>query len=245
MKLKWGLFIAFMSILVSFITVRAPVAEIKDHSSPAFTNRSLVRGSTGGDVYELQGRLKHLGYYHGPIDGIFGWRTYWAVRNFQYRFGIRADGIVGQKTKEKLYQATRNYRATRSHKGSIMHYSPRGRITNNDIMLLARTVTGEARGEPYIGQVAVAATILNRLDDPRFPKTISGIIFQPGAFTAVSDGQIWLTPNSTAQKAVIDALNGWDPSDGAVYYFNPATASSRWIWSRPQIKQIGRHIFCR
>jgi N-acetylmuramoyl-L-alanine amidase len=246
MKLRWGLLIASISVLLSFITVRAPVAEIKDPSSTAFTNRYLVKGSTGGDVYELQGRLKHLGFYRGPIDGIFGWRTYWAVRNFQYRYGIRADGIVGPLTKNKLYRATRNYRASASSKkGTINHHSPQGRITYNDMLLLARTVYGEARGEPFIGQVAVAATILNRLEDPRFPKTIPGIIFQPGAFTAVSDGQIWLTPNQTALKAVQDALNGWDPSGGSVYYFNPATATSGWIWSRPQIKRIGKHIFCR
>lgn len=110
---------------------------------------------------------------------------------------------------------------------------------------MARTVYGEARGEPYTGQVAVAAVILNRLYSPQFPNTVSGVIFQPGAFTAVNDGQIWLTPDSTAYKAVHDAVNGWDPSGEALYYFNPATATSKWIWSRPQIKQIGRHIFCK
>jgi N-acetylmuramoyl-L-alanine amidase len=110
---------------------------------------------------------------------------------------------------------------------------------------MANAVYGESRGEPYIGQVAVAAVILNRVSNPSFPNTVSGVIFEPGAFTAVSDGQIYLTPNETAKKAVLDAVNGWDPSESALYYFNPDTATSAWIWSRPQIKQIGRHIFCR
>lgn len=118
-------------------------------------------------------------------------------------------------------------------------------LSQNDINLMARAVYGEARGEPYIGQVAVAAVILNRLESPSFPNTISGILFEPGAFTCVADGQIWLTPNQTAYKAVRDALNGWDPTGGALYYFNPATATSKWIWSRPQLKRIGKHIFCK
>jgi N-acetylmuramoyl-L-alanine amidase len=124
-----------------------------------------------------------------------------------------------------------------------------GKSTNgfseNDIRLLSNAVYGEARGEPYVGQVAVAAVILNRLEDKNFPDTVSGIIFQPGAFTAVADGQIYLTPNKTARKAVMDAINGMDPSDGCTYYFNPVTATSKWIWSRPQVKKIGKHIFCR
>jgi N-acetylmuramoyl-L-alanine amidase len=109
---------------------------------------------------------------------------------------------------------------------------------------MANAVYGESRGEPYVGQVAVAAVILNRLHSPNFPNSVSGVIFQPGAFTAVADGQIWLTPNKTASKAVQDAVNGWDPTGGAIYYFNPDTATSAWIWSRPQIKTIGKHIFC-
>ena len=120
-----------------------------------------------------------------------------------------------------------------------------GGFSKNDIQLMANAVYGEARGEPYIGQVAVAAVILNRLESEKFPQSVSGVIFQPGAFTAVTDGQIWLTPNETAKKAVMDAINGWDPSNGCLYYFNPDTATSKWIWSRPQVKRIGKHIFCR
>jgi N-acetylmuramoyl-L-alanine amidase len=118
-------------------------------------------------------------------------------------------------------------------------------FSQNDIRLMSNAVFGESRGESYIGQVAVAAVILNRLRDKRFPHTVAGIIFQPGAFTAVADGQIYLTPNNTAKKAVVDAINGWDPTGGSNYYFNPATATSKWIWSRPQVKKIGKHIFCR
>lgn len=118
-------------------------------------------------------------------------------------------------------------------------------FSENDIRLISNAVYGESRGEPYIGQIAVAAVILNRLEDKRFPNTVSGVIFQPGAFTAVADGQIYLTPNAKAKKAVMDAINGTDPTGGCNYYFNPVTATSKWIWSRPQVKKIGKHIFCR
>ncbi|MDY0323546.1 MAG: spore cortex-lytic enzyme [Candidatus Carbobacillus sp.] len=223
------------------------------HTVQAFGSATLRVGSRGGDVYELQGRLKYLGYYKGSIDGIFGWNTYWAVRNFQYRFGLKIDGVVGPATKNKLYAASKNWKpttsSTRAPTPTKTSATPakvtNGRFSEQDIRLMANAVYGESRGEPYEGQVAVAAVILNRLRHPSFPNTISGIIFQPGAFTAVADGQIWLTPNATARRAVIDAINGWDPSGGAIYYFNPATATSAWIWSRPQIKRIGNHIFAR
>jgi len=119
------------------------------------------------------------------------------------------------------------------------------RISANDLKLMANAVYGEARGEPYEGQVAIAAVILNRVKSPSFPDTPSAVIFEPRAFTAVADGQIWLEPNESARKAVKSALNGLDPSGGCTYYFNPATATSKWIWSRPQVKKIGKHIFCR
>jgi N-acetylmuramoyl-L-alanine amidase len=118
-------------------------------------------------------------------------------------------------------------------------------FSQNDIQMLANAVYGESRGEPYVGQVAVAAVILNRLEHEQFPNTVTGVIFQPGAFTAVADGQIWLKPNETARKAVMDAINGWDPTGNCIYYFNPVTATSKWIWSRPQVKRIGKHIFCK
>ncbi|MCL6547607.1 MAG: spore cortex-lytic enzyme [Alicyclobacillus sp.] len=231
-------------------------------SAQAFTPRNLRYGSEGYDVYELQNRLGFLGYYHGKIDGDFGWRTYWAVRDFQYAFGMKPTGIVDMKTKIKLVRATRawHYRgplpkkrasaasaAARSDGGGSTGHMPAvvHGISQRDLNLMAHVVYGEARGEPFVGQVAIAAVILNRLQDPRFPHSIPAIIFHPGAFTAVSDGQFYLQPDKDAVKAVLDAVHGWDPTGGAVYYFNPATATSRWIWSRPIITQIGHHIFAR
>ncbi|WP_411829802.1 spore cortex-lytic enzyme [Paenibacillus ehimensis] len=222
-----------LKAILCLVLVFAPVLLPAPSPGLSFSGQTLRLGSRGDDVYELQGRLKFLGYYNGSIDGIFGKQTQGAVYWFQDRFGVTVDGIAGPQTQNKLWQATKHWRAS----GSA--------FSSEDITLMARTVYGEARGEPYTGQVAVAAVILNRLYSPQFPNTVSGVIFQPGAFTAVNDGQIWLTPDSTAYKAVHDAVNGWDPSGEALYYFNPATATSKWIWSRPQIKQIGRHIFCK
>jgi N-acetylmuramoyl-L-alanine amidase len=217
----------------------------------------MERGDRGDDVAELQSRLRFLGFYGGTIDGSFGSGTETAVRGFQREFGMPADGQVGPQTKLKLGNATKKwnsgYLAEYVRSGGTAGSSrttPAASLTQTtspfskeDLKLLARTVYGEARGEPYTGQVAVAAVVLNRISNPAFPNSISGVVFQPRAFTAVDDGQIWLEPNGTAYKAVNDAINGWDPSDGALYYFNPVTATSKWIWSRPQIKQIGKHIF--
>lgn len=225
------------------------------HWRPEMTNKKtsgtqLKRGNRGGGVWELQGRLKHIGFYTGNVDGNFGERTYRAVRLFQYEFGLKVDGAAGPKTIQKLRQATKNYapdtqkqQKSKSKRVSIPKSSYG--LSQNDIHLLAQAVYAEGRGESYIGQVAIAAVILNRLESREFPDTISGIIFQPLAFEAVADGQIWMQPDETAKKAVRDALNGWDPSGGALYYFNPDRATSKWIWSRPQIKKIGKHIFTR
>lgn len=227
----------------------------------AFSSTTLKYGAVGADVRELQGRLKFLGYYDGAVDGDFGYKTLNSVKSFQWKFGMKADGVVGSQTKLKLYNATKQWRpgsesatsgggAAKPKQESVgaaktlAPSSHRG-YSSNDLKMMANAVYGEARGEPYEGQVAVAAVILNRVDSPSFPNTPSGVIFQPGAFTAVADGQIWLTPNESALKAVQDALNGWDPSDGCLYYFNPVTATSKWIWTRPQYKKIGKHIFCR
>ncbi|MFC4768569.1 spore cortex-lytic enzyme [Effusibacillus consociatus] len=236
MKTYRTLLLIIVILLSSFGLTQS--SSLKNEPVPAFSKVTTYKGHRGGDVWEMQGRLKYLGYYKGRIDGVFGDQTYWALRNFQYRFGLRVDGILGPKTKLMLWKATKNWRPGASGTGS-------SRFSPNDIRLLQRTVYGEARGEPYIGQVAVAAVVLNRIDHSRFPNTVAGVIFQPGAFTAVDDGQIWLEPNSTSRKAALDAINGWDPSSGALYYFNPATATSKWIWSRPQIKRIGKHIFTR
>lgn len=220
---------------------------IQDNKIDAFSNQVIQRGATGEDVIELQSRLKYIGFYKGNIDGVFGWGTYWSLRNFQSEFGIPVDGIAGSQTKQKLASVTKYNRGGNQKaqpKKQTAVNVPAG-YSANDIQLMANAVHGEARGEPYIGQVAVAAVILNRVNSATFPNTVSGVIFEPRAFTAVADGQIWLTPNETSKKAVLDAINGWDPSGNATYYFNPNTATSSWIWGRPQIKKIGKHIFCK
>lgn len=216
------------------------------NSVSAFSNQVIQKGAVGNDVLELQSRLKNIGFYHGKIDGVFGWGTYWALRNFQYEFGLPIDGLAGATTKAKLAKATKykNTPAAKAAPKTTATNMPKG-FSQNDIRLMANAVHGEARGEPYTGQVAVAAVILNRINSSTFPNTVSGVIFEPGAFTAVADGQIWLTPNENSKKAVIDAVNGWDPTGNALYYFNPDTATSGWIWGRPQIKRIGKHIFCK
>ncbi|WP_010095943.1 spore cortex-lytic enzyme [Ornithinibacillus scapharcae] len=281
----------------------------------AFTNQIIQRGSVGDDVIELQARLQYIGYYKGKIDGVFGWGTYWALRNFQKDYGLTIDGLAGLKTRQKLVNVSKfdgKWVHTQIAKGNDFTYyggtdlakqtkpnrnAPKGNtapqpkqqpnqntqntnnnntnatnntatntnnanqntanttnntavnvpqgFSQNDINLMANAVYGEARGEPYEGQVAVAAVILNRVESPTFPNTVAGVIFEPRAFTAVADGQIWLTPNDKAREAVLDAINGWDPTGEAIYYFNPDTATSSWIWGRPQIKRIGKHIFCK
>ncbi|WP_156931947.1 spore cortex-lytic enzyme [Bacillus sp. J37] len=397
--------IMMMVVVMTFTTITYQFALHHTPAAHAFSEQIIQRGATGSDVIELQARLQYNGYYHGPIDGVYGWSTYWAVKNFQDTFGLEeVDGLVGQKTKDMLATSTKfysDYVYEQINKGRrFTHYggvpldiqsaptdqeikrarqiaeqrkiesekqykaqannqqakqqqqtqqkqqeqqqqqaqqkqqeqqqqqaqqkqqeqqqqqaqqkqqeqqqqqtqqkqqtdqqqqqdqqkqqeqqqqqaqqkqqqnnqndqakqptqekkdnnqqqndstavNMPGGFSQNDIQLMANAVYGEARGEPYIGQVAVAAVILNRVNSPTFPNTVSGVIFEPLAFTAVADGQIWLTPNENAKKAVLDAINGFDPTENAIYYFNPNTATSSWIWGRPQIKRIGKHIFCK
>ncbi len=184
----------------------------------------------------IQEKLKRWGYYSGSVDGIYGSQTVSAVKKFQQKNGLTVDGIAGKNTLNAM-----GIMSSSSSSGSS------GSSSNNsaNVDLLARLVYGEARGESYTGQVAVAAVVLNRVKHSSFPNTISGVIYQSGAFDAVSDGQINLTPNSTARKAAQDAINGWDPSYGAIYYFNPDTATNKWIWSRPMTVTIGKHRFCK
>lgn len=228
-----------------------------------FSKNDIAYGAAGKDVYELQGRLKFLGFYNSAVDGDFGYNTLRSLKWFQSEFGMKVDGIAGSKTKLKLWEATKDYKPTANELPSSntadgggntqpapdknANLAPNNHmgLSTEDLNLMANAVYGEARGEPYIGQVAVAAVILNRVKSASFPNTVSGVIFQPGAFTAVADGQIWLTPNENAKKAVQEALNGMDPSGGCIYYFNPETATSKWIWGRPQVKTIGKHIFCK
>lgn len=182
----------------------------------------LKYGANNNDVWDLQYRLQILGFYNASVDGKFGRQTETAVRQFQQKYGLTVDGIVGPVTWKALKRVS---------------------VNAYEMKMLARVVYGEARGEPYVGQVAVAAVVMNRLKSPQFPDTIAGVIFQPRAFTAVDDGQYWLEPDATAYAAARDAVRGWDPTGGALYYFNPKTATSKWIWSRKQITTIGNHTF--
>lgn len=190
----------------------------------------VKRGSTGSTVKTIQTKLKNWGYYSGAVDGVFGAKTEAAVKQFQRTNKLAADGIVGSKTAAAL--------------GIKLAQSASAGASSSDAYLLARVVYGEARGEPYTGQVAVAAVILNRVKSSSFPNTVAGVVYQPWAFTVVQDGQINLTPDSTAQKAANDALNGWDPTHGCLYYYNPATASNAWIRSKQVRLSIGQHVFC-
>ena len=185
--------------------------------------------TTKAENRTIQTKLKRWGYYTGSIDGIYGPQTKKAVRYFQSKNGLAVDGIVGPQTARAL--------------GMTLSSGSGSSLSSSDLNLLAKCVYAEARGEPYTGQVAVAAVVLNRVKSASFPNTIAGVIYQPYAFTAVNDGQINLTPNSTAYKAAQDALNGWDPTYGCLYYYNPATATSSWIWSRQTVVTIGKHVF--
>ena len=223
-----------------------PFTFMEDNRAFAFSNQIIQQGAVGDDVIELQSRLQYLGFYNKKIDGVFGWSTYWALRNFQYEFGLTIDGLAGTDTKAKLVKASKydkQFVKEQINKGNkFTHYggveqkkqtapkpaapkpatqqpaaqaapkaTPKkptaantpGGFSSNDIQLMANAVYGEARGEPYTGQVAVAAVILNRVNSASFPNTVSGVIFEPGAFTAVADGQIWLTPNDTSKKSGI------------------------------------------
>lgn len=224
-----------------------------EQAQQVFSNATIKYGAQGEDVRELQGRLKFLGYFDGTVDGDFGYQTLTSLKRFQSAFGMKVDGIAGSKTKLKLWEATKswtpgndqvNAKATNEESAAPAYGASKMGLSEQDLKLMANAVYGEARGEPYEGQVAVAAVILNRVKSEAFPNSVSEVIFQPLAFTAVADGQIWLEPNEQAVRAVQDALNGWDPSGGCVYYFNPETATSKWIWERPQVKTIGKHIFC-
>lgn len=282
----------------------------------AFSDRNLSYGTVGYSVYELQNRLKYLGYYHGSINGIFDWDTYWAVRDFQYAFGMQPTGYVDMATKIQLVNATQGWHyngplpstsgtaangtantngnpttpanannSTNSNSAmtsnpanqaitttntasttppststnpntpaqtnapaaaSASNIAPGGPVnglSQSDLNLMAHVVYAEARGEPFQAEVAVAAVILNRMKSPKFPHSISGIIYQPGAFQSVANGQINLQPDAQAMQAVLDAVNGMDPVGNALYYFNPATSTNSWIWSQPEITQIGNQIF--
>lgn len=299
----------------------------------AFSDQIIQQGATGDDVVELQARLQYIGYFDQSIDGVFGWSTYWGVREYQEAFEMEVDGLVGSEMKNQLEETTefdeQHVQEALENAREFTHYGdtpkeiqkgPKGSgegegeqapepeepqpeegeptgeeapapegaaedeeapapapeeeegeqpdtdeeqpdeeqddqanvqkamnapegYSDNDIQIMANAVHGEARGEPYEGKVAVAAVIINRTDDPEFPDTANEVIFEPRAFTAVADGQIYLEPDEEAREAVLDAINGQDPSNGAAYYYNPVTATSEWIFSRDVHTEIGKHVF--
>ena len=212
--------------LVLFISIIAVFGYIIQTNQ--ITNALSKKGSTGNEVIQIQKKLKHWGYYNGKIDGIYGSKTKNAVEKFQKNNGLISDGIAGKKTLEAMgIQTTSTYN------------------NDNDLKLLARIINAEARGESYIGQVSVGAVVLNRVSHPSFPNTIAGVIFQEGAFTAITDGQWNADMYETSYKAAQDALNGWDPTGGAIYYYNPSKTTSKWIYSREVITTIGKHVFAK
>ncbi len=218
--LAWG--------LTSYITKK-----IEKNDTEEIAVETLSRyGSRGDEVRTIQNKLKRWGYYTGNVDGIYGSKTVEAVKYFQRKNGLTVDGIAGTNTLKALGIYTSSGSSSNSN-------------NTTDVNLLSRLIYAESRGEPYTGQVAVGAVCLNRVKNSSFPNSLSGVIYQSGAFDAVSDGQINLSPDSTAKKAAQDAINGWDPSYGAIYYFNPSTATSKWIWSRPMTVTIGKHRFCK
>lgn len=214
--------IMFAVLLLFAVILVGCIVSVDNVNNNNITSISQV--ATSSQNKQIQQKLKDLGYYSGSVDGIYGNATRNAVVAFQKANGLTADGVAGPKTIAALGL---NFNS----------------VTSSDLYLLAKCVHAEARGEPYVGQVAVAAVILNRVKDAAFPNTIPGVIYQPWAFTAVNDGQINLEPNSTAYQAAQDALNGWDPTYGCLYYYNPVTATSKWIFSRQTVVTIGKHVF--
>ena len=225
MRTKMRSVTALMMILVTLVLCGAQWL--------ALATPTISWGSKGDQVKLVQTKLKQWGYYSGTVDGVFGQKTYDAVVWFQKKNGLKADGVVGAAT-----AAAMGISLTQSGGAA-----PVGGYNESEVRVLARLIHGEARGEPYTGMVAVAAVVLNRVKSPLFPNTISGVIYQPGAFDAVRDGQINLEPSQDALRAARDAMNGWDPTGGCIYYYNPSTATNAWIWSRQVRLRIGKHSF--
>lgn len=222
-KRKSTALIAIIVLLIGMITLSAFVSP-----DPPATETLSRLWSTGNEVTAIQQKLKERGLYTGNVDGIYGPNTQSAVIKFQKQQGLSADGIAGPATLKRL--------------GITIGSTPSATTAN--VNLLARIISAEGRGESYTGQVAIGAVILNRIEHPSFPDTLSGVIYQPGAFSAVTDGQFNQPVASSCYDAARDALNGWDPSGGAIYYYNPSKTSNQWIRSRPVIKRIGNHLFC-
>lgn len=228
---KMGGFRAFCAVVicVALLFGSGSVGTLTQNRPAARETLSRL-GSRGDEVRRIQTKLKSLGFYTGAVDGIYGSKTQSAVRRFQQSVGITADGIAGAKT--LLYLGL----------GSS---SNTGSTSSSDFYLLAKVIAAEARGESYTGQVAVGAVVLNRVESSSFPDTVAGVVYQKGAFSAVTDSNWSVEPTATSRKAAQDALNGWDPTGGALYYYNPAKTNNRWIRSRPVTVTIGAHVFCK
>ncbi len=222
-----------MAILMIFGLLLCSQAQAQ---TPTIERNHIGLGDFGEDVMEAQLTLVELGYTDLDTTGLFGHDTMEAVASFQERAGIDVTGIIDDLTKERMIVKELT---TATQNGALIE------VTENDILVLAKIIHGEARGEPYVGQVAVGAVVVNRVKNPLFPNNVSGVVFEPLAFTAVADGQYYMSPNRESFRAAYDALKGVDPSDGALYYYNPAKATSRWIYTRPVIKRIGKHTFAR
>lgn len=217
-------------VAIILVNVLVITAIAYTYSESAQTLSQL--GSRGQEVRQIQSKLRELGLYSGSIDGIYGTATQKAVRQFQKNCGLTADGIAGRKTLLYLGLGSGGSSST-------------GGYSSSDVYLLARIIGAEARGESYVGQVAVGAVVLNRVRHSSFPDSIAGVVYQSGAFSAVRDSNWNVPPNDTAKKAARDAINGWDPTGGAIYYYNPAKTSNQWIRTRPVVTTIGRHVFCK
>lgn len=224
-KYIWGILIA---VLVNLLVI-AIVTNIAESAQTLSKT-----GSKGAEVKQIQVKLRDMGYYKGNIDSVYGNLTKNAVLSFQRAKGLTADGIAGAKTLKAL--------GIGSSSGGAA--GGQGSFSSNDVSLLARVTSAESRGEPFTGQVAVAAVILNRISHPSFPNSLAGVIYQPGAFSCLNDGGINAAVDDSAYKAARYAINGWDPSGGAIYYYNPAKSTNKWIFSRPVITVIGDHRFC-
>ncbi|MBE6775508.1 MAG: spore cortex-lytic enzyme [Ruminococcaceae bacterium] len=220
---------ALLSFMLALTVLIFAIYAQRESEESVYTLSKI--GSRGNEVRQIQKKLKELGYYKGSIDGIYGTGTQKAVKSFQKNCGITADGIAGPKTLKYL--------------GLSASSGSSGAFSGSDINLLAKLIAAEARGESYTGQVAVGAVVLNRVSHPSFPDTVAGVIYQKGAFSCVNDSNWSVSPNATSLKAARDCINGWDPSGGAIYYYNPAKTSNSFMHSRPVITTIGRHVFCR
>lgn len=231
-NINTGYKIMIMLIVIATIFSVCVISTTEYSKSQANTDVLSKLGSRGDEVRKIQQKLKNWGYYSGSVDGIYGTQTQSAVKYFQRKNNLTVDGIAGKKTLAAMGISSSST-------------SSSGSYSSNDVYLLAKVIGAEARGESYTGQVAVGAVVLNRVKHSSFPDTISGVVYQSGAFSCVTDSNWNTSPNDTAKKAAQDAINGWDPSGGAIYYYNPAKTSNKWIRTRPVILTIGNHIFCK